>query len=126
MKGNCYLLLELDFDPAVEDQAIIDQRIEEKAKFWSTNSNHFKKGAEYKMYLKMLPEIKKIMSDPFERKREADSACSIVYEPIDQDLKILGTAGEIAEDLIENYANAKKISVNVIKKRVSALGIKVI
>lgn len=54
------MLLELDFDPAVEDQAIIDQRIEDKAKFWSTNSNHFTKGSEYKMYLEMLPEIKRI------------------------------------------------------------------
>ncbi|KKH69002.1 hypothetical protein [Methanosarcina mazei] len=108
MNENCYLLLELEFDPPVMDQAVIDQRIEEKAKFWSANSNHFKKGAEYRMYLEMLPEIKRIMSDPVKRKREADSACSIVYDPIDQDLKILGATGEIAEDAIENYANEKK------------------
>ncbi|AKB56768.1 cell surface protein [Methanosarcina barkeri 227] len=78
------------------------------------------------MYLEMLPEIKRIMSDPVERKREAASACSIVYDPIDQDLKILGTAGKIDEKVVENYANTKKISVNVVKKRVSALGIKII
>jgi PKD repeat protein len=126
MNENCYLLLELEFDPPVKDQAVIDQRIEEKAKFWSTNSNHFKKGAEYKTYLEMLPEIKKIMSDPVKRKGEADSACSIVYGPIDQDLKVLGTTGEIAENVIENYANTKKISLNVIKKRVSTLEIKII
>ncbi|PAV12393.1 hypothetical protein ASJ81_06355 [Methanosarcina spelaei] len=126
MNDNCYLLLELEFDPPVKDQAVIDQRIEEKAKFWSTNSNHFKKGAEYKTYLEMLPEIKRIMSDPVKRKEEADSACSIVYSPIDQDIKILGATGEIAEDIIENYANTKKTPVNVVKKRVSALGIKII
>jgi len=39
LNGNCYLILELDFDPPVEDQAVIDKRIEEKRKFWSRNYN---------------------------------------------------------------------------------------
>ena len=126
MIENCYLLLELEFDPPVEDQAVINQKIEEKSKFWARNLNHYNNGAEYNKYLEMLPEIKRIMSDPLERKKEAETACKIVYAQLDKDLKILGGNGEIDEDFIENIAYEKKVSVNLVKKRVSALGIKII
>jgi PKD repeat protein len=126
MSENCYLLLELEFDPPVEDQAVIDQKIEEKRKFWSRNSTDFKRGAEYKRCLEMLPKIKEIMSDPIKCKKEADSACSIVYDPIDKVIKEHSIDGNIDEDIVENYANVKKISFNVVKKRIFALGVKII
>ncbi|WP_292374576.1 hypothetical protein [Methanosarcina sp. UBA411] len=125
MNENCYLLLELEFDPPVEDQAVIDQRIEEKRKFWSRNSTDFKKGAEYKKYLEMLPETKRIMSDPIERKKQSEAARNYVYAQLDKDLNILGRSGEITEEIIEKIATAKKLSADVVKKRVAALGIKI-
>ena len=124
MNENCYLLLELNFDPPVEDQDVIDQRIEEKHKFWSRNLNHFERGAEYKKYLDMLPEIKKIMSNPIERKKEAETACSIVYASLDENLRELG--GKINEDAIAKVADKNKVSVDVVKKRASVLGIKIV
>lgn len=125
MNENCYLLLELDFDPPVEDQNVIDQRIEEKRKFWSINSNDFKRGAEYKKYLDMLPEIKRIMCDPLERKKQSEAACNHVYTQLDKDLNILGRSGEITEDVVEKIATVKKLSVDIVNKRASALGIKI-
>ena len=51
MTENWYLVLELDFDPnPVNDEALIEQRIEEKRKFWSSKANDFNRGAEYKVY----------------------------------------------------------------------------
>ena len=47
MTENWYLVLELDFDPnPVNDEALIEQRIEEKRKFWSSKANDFNRGAE--------------------------------------------------------------------------------
>jgi len=120
------LLLELDFDPPIEDQSIINQRIEEKARFWSSHYNDFKRGTEYRHYHQMLPKIKEIMSDPGKRKKEATSARNIVYALLDEDLKILGMNGEISEDVVVNIADNKKMSINIVKKRASALGIKII
>lgn len=126
MNENCYLLLELDFDPPIEDQSIINQRIEEKARFWSSHYNDFKRGTEYRHYHQMLPKIKEIMNDPGKRKKEATSARNIVYALLDEDLKILGMNGEISEDVVVNIADNKKMSINIVKKRASALGIKII
>ncbi len=126
MNENCYLLLELDFDSPIEDQSIINQRIEEKARFWSSHYNDFKRGTEYRHYHQMLPKIKEIMSDSGKRKKEATSARNIAYALLDEDLKILGMNGEISEDVVVNIADNKKMSINIVKKRASALGIKII
>lgn len=125
MNENWYLILELEFDPPVEDQAVIDQRIEEKSKFWATNFNDFKRGTEYRQYHDLLKDIKTIMSDPVKRKEQAAAACKEVYDQLDKDLKLLGIKGEITEDIVKNVANKKKVSLDVVKKRVAALGIKI-
>lgn len=46
MADNWYVVLELEFDPPVEDENKILQRIDEKSKFWSTHFNDFKNGAQ--------------------------------------------------------------------------------
>ncbi|AKB44375.1 cell surface protein [Methanosarcina vacuolata Z-761] len=74
----------------------------------------------------MLPKIKEIMNDPSKRKKEAASARNIAYALLDEDLKILGMNGEISEDVVVNIADKKKMSINIVKKRASALGIKII
>jgi hypothetical protein len=126
MNENWYLILELEFDPPVDDQAVINQRLEEKKKFWASNVNDFKRGAEYKGFLEKFDEIKKIMSDPEQRKKQAEAARNDVYKQLDKDLTNLGRgSGEIAEDIVEKYAINKKVSVNVVKKRIAALGIKI-
>lgn len=126
MNKNCYLILELDFDPPVEDQAVIDQRIEDKRKFWASKFNDSFKGTEYKEYSDNLEEIRRIMSDPVERKKQAEAARNDVYAKLDKDLTILGrSSGEIVEDFVGKVASKYGVSVDVVKKRVAALGIKI-
>jgi len=127
MNENWYLILELEFDPPVEDQAVIDQRIEDKRKFWASKFNDFKRGAEYKGYHDRINEIKKIMGDPVARKEQAEAARKDVYDQLDIYLTILGKrgGGEIFEDVVKKVANKYEVSDNVINKRVAYLGIKI-
>jgi len=124
---NWYLILELDFDPPVEDQAIVDQKIEEKRKFWAKNINDFKKGPLYKGYLEKYKnkEIENIMSDPEEREKQAEAAREDAYKKLNNYLTILGRGGEITEDVIEKVASKYKLSVNGVKKEVATRGIKI-
>jgi len=125
MKENWYIILELEFDPnPVEDHGIIEQRIAEKAKFWTSRFNDFKKGAEYRKYHQMLPDIRKTMSDPEERKRLIKEACEITYAPIDKLLKMVGRKGEITSDELQKIAERQKIDVAIVERRRAALGIK--
>lgn len=125
MDENYYLILELEFDPPVEDQVIIDKKIEEKRKFWATNFNDFNKGTEYKQYHEKLKDIRRIMSDPVERKKQVDDACKKTYDELDKYIKILGINGEIPEDAVKNVAIGKKVRIDIVKKRAAAFGIKI-
>lgn len=91
MTDNWYVILELEFDPPVEDEQKIADKIDEKAKFWSSNSTHFKFGPQYKTWLQKVPQIKKDMIGSTNiRKQLAADACIQVYGPIDKSLKIIG------------------------------------
>ena len=126
MTENWYIILELEFDPnPVTDQSAIDARIEEKSKFWSSKFNDFNKGPEYRKYHQMLPEIKKAMNDPEERKRLIKEACDITYSQIDKYVKMAGRKGEITNDEIQNIANRLKFKYGTVKNRVLTLGVKI-
>lgn len=127
MAENWYIVLELEFDPnPVEDQATIEKRIDEKAKFWSSKFNDFKKGAEYRKYHQMIPEIKRVMNEDAERKRLIKEACDITYGPIDKILKVIGRKGEITEDEVDKIVTQQKVQVEQVKKRAEKLGIKIV
>ena len=136
MTENWYLVLELEFDPnPVEDEEIIKERIEEKKKFWSSKSNDFAKGSEYKRYLDYATKgvIKKEMLGDEEkgisniRAELIKDACEQVYGPIDKSLKCLGKeSAEVSSRAIEKMAKRQKVDVELIKKRVAALGMKVV
>ena len=124
MADNWYVVLELEFDPPVEDEQIISDRIEEKKKFWSSNTTHFKMGPQYKVWLKAIPQIQKDMIGPNNiRKQLALDACSTVYAPIDKILKQIGRKGYITDDECDKLSTKVKIDVKIIKKRAASLGI---
>lgn len=124
MADNWYVILELEFDPPVEDEQKIADKIEEKAKFWSSNSTHFKFGPQYKAWLQKVPQIKKdMMGETNIRKQLAADACTQVYGPIDKLLKTIGRKGYISDVEGNKLATSKKISVDVVKKRALNLGI---
>lgn len=125
MAENWYVILELEFDPPVEDEGKIGERIEEKAKFWSAHFNDFKKGAQYRTWHQNIPQIKKDMLGPANiRKQLAADACTEVYGPVDKYLKTIGRKGNITADEGDKLAQRLKISLDVVKKRALKLGLK--
>jgi len=125
MAENWYIVLELEFDPSpVHDPAVIAQRIDDKSKFWSSKFNDFNRGAEYRKYHQMIPDIRKAMSDPDERNRLVKEACDLRYGPIDKLIKMIGRKGEITQIELQNIADKQKIDVAAVERRRAALGIK--
>ena len=125
MADNWYIVLELEFDPPVEDESIIAQKIDEKSKFWSTHFNDFKNGAQYRKWHQSIPQIKKDMiGENNIRKQLSTEACTIVYGPIDKLLKTIGRKGKITADEGDKISKKLKVDVSAIKKRATKLGIK--
>ena len=125
MAENWYIVLELEFDPPVEDEQAITAKIEERAKFWSTHFNDFKLGPNYRAWHQNIPQIKKDMLGPANiRKQLAAEACTIVYGPVDKLLKTIGRKGCITAGEADKISQKQKISVAVVKKRCAKLGIK--
>lgn len=125
MADNWYVILELGFDPPVEDEGKIAERIDEKAKFWSTHFNDFKMGAQYRAWHQNIPQIKKDMIGPANMRAQlASDACTIVYGPVDKLLKTIGRKGNITESEGNKLSARLKISVETVKKRAQKLGIK--
>lgn len=127
MTENWYIVLGLDFDPnPVQDEAVIEQKIEEKRKFWSSKANDFNHGAEYRKYSQMLPDIKRDMVGPENIRAELiKDACEKTYGPIDKTLKMIKKT-EIPQDTIDKMATKLKVDVETVKRRASALGIKIV
>ena len=126
MTENWYLVLELEFDPnPVTDESLIEQRIEEKNKFWSRNANNFQH-PEYKHYLENVSTIKKdMLGDGNIRGELIKDACEKVYGPIDKTLKMIKKA-EISKDTVEKIAKKLKVSEESVKQRVNAMGMKIV
>ena len=125
MADNWYVILELEFDPPVEDEQKIADKIDERAKFWSTHFNDFKMGAQYRAWHQNIPQIKKDMIGAANiRMQLAADACTIVYGPVDKLLKTIGRKGNITADEGDKLSKKLKISIDVVKKRAAKLGIK--
>lgn len=124
MADNWYVILELEFDPPVEDEQIISEKIDERSKFWSTHFNDFKMGAQYRSWHQNIPKIRKDMLGSANiRKQLAIEACTIVYGPVDKLLKTIGRKGNITEDEGNKLAKKLEISLDKVKKRAKSLGI---
>ena len=64
MAENWYIVLELSFDPPVEDEQKIEERLIERSKFWSAHFNDFKIGAQCRAWNQAIPQIRKDMIGP--------------------------------------------------------------
>ncbi len=124
MTENWYMILELEFDPPVHDEAAIAAKIDEKAKFWAANFNNFKLGPQYRAWHQNIPQIKKDMIGPDNIRGElAADACTKVYGPVDKLLKTIGKKGYITADEGDKLATKLKIQVDVVRKRAQKLGL---
>lgn len=74
---NCFILLELPFDPPVSDTNKINEAISKKQAQWSRDQMNPVKKAKASEYLANLENIKKIMLDSEARKQEAEKAKQI-------------------------------------------------
>lgn len=124
MADNWYTILELEFDPPVEDEGVIAARIDEKAKFWSTHFNDFKMGPQYRTWHQNIPQIRKDMIGGANiRKQLAQDACTQLYGRVDKLLKTIGRKGHITTDEAEKLSKKEKVSLSIVRKRAAALGI---
>ena len=125
MADNWYIVLELEFDPPVEDEKKIAERIDEKAKLWSVRFSDYKMGSQYRTWHQSIPQIKKDMLGGANiRKKLAADACNIVYKPVDELLKKVGVNGKITAEQGIKISEKQKISVDIVRKRAAKLGIK--
>lgn len=74
MRENYFILLELPFDPPVEDKAKIEAAIAAKQQQWSKDQLLAFKKAKASAYLAMLDNIRDVMLDPAKRANEAKAA----------------------------------------------------
>ena len=126
MTENWYIILELEFDPPVQDEGVIAAKIEEKAKFWSQKFNDFKMGPQYRAWHQGISQIKKDMLGPGNIRAElAADACTRVYGPVDKLLKTISRKGFITEDEQKKTAEKQKVSLELVKRRAVKLGIRV-
>lgn len=122
---NWYIILDLSFDPPIEDETIIKNQIVKMDKFWISNFNDYKKGAQYRTWHDNLRQIERDMIGPNNIRKELISqACNEVYGPIDEMLKTIARKGSITNQEIEKIAQLKKTSIEVVNSRVERLGIK--
>ncbi len=68
-RQNYYLLLELSVDPPENDLKIIEDALKKNQTRWSRNRNHPTKAIQSKHYIGLIPEIRRIMTDPGLRKK---------------------------------------------------------
>ena len=75
MADNWYIVLGLEFDPPVKDERIIDEKIEECKRYWSSHAEDYKMGVQYRTWMQNVPQIRKDMLGPSNiRKRLAEEA----------------------------------------------------
>ncbi len=124
-KENFYLLLELRIDPPENDPKVITKALKEKQTQWSRYRNHPTKAIQAKRYIGLIPEIKKVMSDPKLRKQEALKAKKIILErdqeqfvKIDHHIKLLTTKDGIDEAAMRKIIDAHKMDEDKIRARV--------
>jgi len=75
--------------------------------------------------MQMIPDIRKAMGNPDERKRMIREACDITYGAVDKLLKLIRKS-EITDDEVNKAATKLKVSADIVKRRAVALGINVV
>lgn len=124
-RENFYLLLEISIDPPEEDTDKIEKAIKSKQTLWSRLRNHPTKGLIAKQYISLLPEIRRVMSDPELRAKEAENAKTNMavsqdekFSEIDRHIEIRMSKGYISEKEIVKLADMHSVGKEDIKKRI--------
>ncbi len=123
-RENYYLLLGLSIDPPEEDLKVIQAAIKKKQAQWSRLRNHPTKSMEAKRYIGMLPDMKRVFTDPKLRKKEADAARETLKksetsqeEKIDGHLRLLMAKGKVTHKEITELARIEGVDEGLVKER---------
>ncbi|MBI9075321.1 MAG: DUF1566 domain-containing protein [Desulfatibacillum sp.] len=127
-RENYYILLELDIDPPEKDPARIDAAIKRMQANWSRLRNHPTKGIQAKNYIGLIPEIRKVMSDPELRDAEAIAAIQKtrekqgeIFAEIDRHLTLHLSKGYISNQEIAKLAELHHIDEEDIRARIKLM-----
>ncbi|MGE0084657.1 MAG: DUF1566 domain-containing protein [Desulfococcaceae bacterium] len=121
---NFYLLLELSTDPPEENPEIIEEAIKSKQALWSKQRNHPTRGTLAQQYIGLIPEIRKVMSDPKLRRMEAQKAKKIflekekgVFSKIDRHIGLFMSKGDISKSEIRKISVFHSVEEEKVRKR---------
>lgn len=127
-RENYYILLELDIDPPEQDPAKIDAAIKRMQANWSRLRNHPTKGIQAKNYIGLIPEIRKVMSDPELREAEAREALKVsrekegeAFAEIDRHLALHLSKGYVSNQEITKLAELHHIEEDDIRARIKLM-----
>ena len=132
-RPNFYLILELD--PSVTDWSVIEAKIQDKRRLWSTQKNQGAPSARRKAerYMKYLPEMASILKNPESRKEEAKRAVQETkqakkkqLEQLDQLIGMFHTSTVSLKDVrLLVQKTGKVFSEREVKERLKKYGITV-
>lgn len=124
-RENYYLLLELSLEPAEKDINVIEETVKKKQAQWSRYRNHPTKAIKSKQYIDMIPEIRRVMTDPELRHKEARDAKEILkeketdkFEKIDRHIGILMSKGNVSKKEAAKLAKMHGIPEPAIRERI--------
>jgi len=124
-RENFYLLLELPVDPPETDLHQIETAIKKMQARWSLFRNHPTKAILAKKYIGLIPEIRRVMSAPELRNKEAEAALELTRErdakkfaDIDRHLEIRMSKGYITKEEIFKLAELHGTEETKIRNRI--------
>jgi len=124
-RENFYILLELSIDPPETDPKKIANAIKKMQAKWSRFRNHPTKAVQAKKYIGMIPEIRKIMSNPDLRQNEAQEAKKQFkqkkeekFSKIDRHISICMSKGFVTKEETFKLAKLHSIDESEIHERI--------
>lgn len=124
-RENYYLLLGLSVDPPEKDPKVIAAALKQKQAEWSRFRNHPTKSMVAKRYIGMIPDIRKVLSDPKLRQKEIQDAKKRLhasevdrFAAIDRHIEMLMRKGTITKKEITALAKIDEVSEDVIRDRI--------
>lgn len=124
-RENFYILLELSIDPPENDPESIEAAISKKQSEWSRLRNHPTRGLQAQKCISMIPEIRRVMSDPNLREQEVSAAKAHAVKDkagkiieIDRHIDILMGKGFVSQEEIVKLAQIHEMMESDILDRI--------
>ena len=115
-RDNYFILLGIDPKESWSDEKFEQTLIQKRAEWSAKSKLPGRKGAQYREYLALIPEIKKIMGDPGQRAKEAEMAKNsqqdtpgkVEQEKLITEIDLISSKGFIKEPEIQRLVRKYK------------------